>query len=93
MKCTFTFNDRVYVAPSRRIAKRFLKFWGYWERFQFLCRRKKAKLYRLRSGWKLKSVELAPQWAASLFVVNDANEVEYMRTSTNDGQDLDLKDS
>ena len=86
MKCTFTFNGRVYVSPSRKMARRFLKFWNYWERFQFLQRRNKAKLYRLRSGWKLTTVERAPQWAAALFTINEAGEMEYMQQSTNDGQ-------
>jgi len=85
MKCTFQFNGRVYVSPSRIQARRFIQFWFGWDWFMHECKRKRNGLTRLKTTWNIKTVERAPQWAAAFFVMNENGEMEYMKTSMNDG--------
>jgi hypothetical protein len=51
MKCAFTFNGQHYLAPSKKEAKRFLKFF-----------RHRGRPMRIKTTWRLRHVERAPSF-------------------------------
>lgn len=84
MKCIFKYNGRIYLAPSRIQAKKFIKYWFGWDRFVFDHRRGNNGLARLRTTWKLKTVERAPDYAAAFFVMDKNGVVEYMQNNNDE---------
>lgn len=65
MKCAFTFNGSHYIAPSKKEARRFLKFFRHGE-----------KPRRLFTNWKIKHVERAPSYCQMMKISLDKVEFE-----------------
>jgi len=61
MKCAFTFNGAHYIAPSKKEARRFLKF--------FSC--KYTRPYRFKTNWRIKHIEVAPSYCQMMIVGRD----------------------
>lgn len=60
MKCAFSFNGAHYIAPSKKEARKFLKFF-----------RQADKPRRIKTNWRIKHIELAPSYCQMMIVSLD----------------------
>jgi len=65
MKCQFVMNGQTYFAPSKKEAKQFVKHWD-----SFFSR-----IHRIKTTWKFKHVEKAPDWVPKAVLLETG--VEY----------------
>lgn len=60
MKCAFTFNGCHYIGPSKKEARKFLKFVGHRETPR-----------RIITNWKIKHIERAPSYCQMMRISLD----------------------
>ena len=58
MKSAFSFNGAHYISPSKKEARKFLRFYGDVYR----------PVYRYRTGWRLTHVEIVPSYAQMMLI-------------------------
>lgn len=61
MKSAFTFNGKHYISPSKKEARKFLKFYS----------QPRLAVYRFKTNWKIKHVECVPSWGQVMRVKLD----------------------